>query len=156
MAIAMIQETYYKKVGKRYVPVSYYDSNLTHSLKDGCTLIVKNKGATAFITKDITPDNVAMLAAMVYAREALISAMHKTCEARPGRAPISEEEQQAWENLKKAMGDSAYYILYPSLHEIAEKATENMRQQAEQLLTNEAVRNAYEHFLLLAKLSKDE
>jgi hypothetical protein len=151
----MINETYYKKVGRRYVPVSYYDSDLTHALQDGCTLIVKNKGATSFIRNNITPDNAAIVAAMVYAKETLTKAMHAASEVRPARAPITDEELRAWGQLKAAMNEDAFYIQYPALYDIAEEATKKMQEVVDEMLKNDSVRQAYDHFLLVAKLSME-
>jgi hypothetical protein len=61
----------------------------------------------------------------------------------------------AWENLVKEFGEEARMLEWPSAREICEDVVKAMTVEAEKLLTNPAVRLAYDHFLLIAKLTKE-
>ena len=61
--------------------------------------------------------------------------------------------QRAWMKLKKELGNDGY-LTRGSTRDASEAAVKAMAQEAEKLLTNPAVRKAYDHFLLVAKLSK--
>jgi hypothetical protein len=96
-----------------------------------------------------------MIAAGRVAEDAISQAVVKASEMRPRRAPITEKQKKAWENLAKAFGDEVYYVELPSAREIAEQGVKAMQQEADKLLSNPSVRKAYERFLLVAQLTKD-
>jgi hypothetical protein len=75
---------------------------------------------------------------------------------RPKRAPITKAQREAWENLVKEFGEDARMLEWPSAREVADEAVKAMQAEAERLLTNSAVRLAYEHFLLVADLTRKE
>lgn len=151
-----MEETYYKKVGRRYVPVSYYDSDLINALPQGASLVIKDQGMTSFHTKTITPHNAPMVAAIYNAREALIESMREASKVKPARTPISFKEKAAWDALKEAMGEDAFYVNYPSAYEIAENGAKAMEKEIEYLLSNPTVRAAYEQFLFVCELAYKE
>ena len=65
------------------------------------------------------------------------------------------KQKKAWEALAKAFGDDRYYIEIPSAREIADEGIKAMTLEAEKLLTNQAVKLAYEHFLMVCELTKE-
>jgi hypothetical protein len=81
-------------------------------------------------------------------------AVRKASEMRPRRKELTVEQQQAWNRLTKAMGDEIYSIEISSAREIVEAGLKAMQQEAEQLMTNPAVKLAYEQFLLVCELTK--
>ena len=52
------------------------------------------------------------------------------------------------------MGKESYALEFCSYREAAEEGVKAMAQEAEKLLQNDSVRQAYEHFLLLCELTK--
>ena len=96
-----------------------------------------------------------MIAAGRVAEDAISSAIVKASEMRPHQKPITEKQQKAWKALAKSFGNDRYYVELPSAREIAEAGLKAMMEEADQLLKNEAVRKAYEHFLLLCELTKE-
>lgn len=150
----MTKKIYYEKVGRKYVPVAEYDSDLMDSLRKGNHLVMCYPGGTSR-RFDIDPAYAPMIAAGRVAEDAISKAVVKASEMRPHRSPITEEQRVAWENLTKAFGDERYYIEIPSAREIAEAGVEAMAGEAFKLLENPAVRKAYDHFMMVAALTKD-
>ena len=69
---------------------------------------------------------------------------------------LTPEQKAAWEHLVKVMGPSAKTLEWPSAREAAEEAVKAMQEEAEKLLAHESVRKAYDHFMLMCELVKDQ
>lgn len=151
----MTKKIYYEKVGRRYKPVSEYDSEYLDSFPKGNHLVMCYPGGSSR-RFNIDPAYAPMIAAGRVAEDAISSAVVKASEMRPRRAPITEKQKKAWENLAKAFGEEVYYIELPSAREIAEEGTKAMIQEAEKLLKHEAVKKAYDHFMLVCKLIEEK
>jgi hypothetical protein len=150
-----MKKIYYEKVGRRYVPVAEYDSAYMDSFPKGNHLVMCYPGGTSR-RFNVDPNYAAMIAAGRVAEDAISSAVVKASEMRPHRTPITEKQQKAWQALTKAFGDERYYIEIPSAREIAEQGIKAMMLEAEKLLAVPSVRKAYEHFLFVAELTKEE
>ena len=149
-----MKKIYYEKRGRRYIPVSEYDNDLMDSFSKGTHLVMVYPGG-ASRRYNIDPNYAAMMAASRVAEEAMIRAMHKASEMRPVRTPITPAQQKAWKKLAKEFGDELCTLNGASSHDIAEAGVKAMMAEADQLMTNPAVKKAYEHFLLVAELTKD-
>jgi hypothetical protein len=149
-----MKEIFYKKVGRRYVPVYEYDQTLMGSFPKGSHLVIcyLNGQSTRY---NINPAYAPMIAAGRVAEDKISEAIRKASDMRPARKPITKAQQLAWENLVKEFGEDARMLEWPSAREVAEKAVKAMQTEAEQLLTNPVVKLAYEHFLMVAELSKE-
>jgi hypothetical protein len=73
---------------------------------------------------------------------------------RPKSAPITAEQKEAWENLVQVFGKEARYLEWPSAREACEAAVKAMQEEAAKLMTNEAVKLAYDHFQMVAEVNK--
>jgi hypothetical protein len=104
---------------------------------------------------NVEPNYAAMIAAGRVAEDAISKAVMKASEMRPHNRPITEKQKKAWEALAKSFGDDRYYVEIPSAREIAEEGIKAMMQEADVLMTNPAVKNAYEHFMLVCELTKE-
>lgn len=149
-----MKKVYYEKVGRRYKPVAEYDSAYLDSFPKGSHLVMCYPGGQSR-RFNVEPNYAAMIAAGRVAEDAISSAVVKASEMRPRRTPITEKQQKAWKALAKAFGDEVYYIEIPSAREIAEAGVKAMMEEADTLMSNPAVKKAYEHFLLVAELTKD-
>jgi hypothetical protein len=149
-----MKNVYYEKVGRKYVPVAEYDNDLMDSFTKGNHLVMCYPGGTSR-RFNIEPNYAAMIAAGRVAEDAISSAVVKASEMRPHNKPITPKQKKAWEALAKAFGNDRYYIEIPSAREIAETGVKAMTIEAEKLLTNQAVKLAYEHFLMVCELSKE-
>jgi hypothetical protein len=151
----MKEETiFYVKKGRRYVPHSTYSSEFCDSFPKGTHLVDVYPGGSSR-RFNINPAYAPMIAAGRVAEDAISSAIVKASEMRPHQKPITEKQQKAWKALAKSFGNDRYYVELPSAREIAEAGLKAMMEEADQLLKNEAVRKAYEHFLLLCELTKE-
>jgi hypothetical protein len=149
-----MKKIYYEKKGNRYVPVAEYDSDWSDSFHKGTHLLMVYPGGQSR-RFNIDPNYAAMIAASRVAEEAIIRAMHKASELKPTQTPITEGQRKAWKKLAKEFGDELCTLSGASSHDIAEAGVKAMMAEADQLMTNPAVKKAYEHFLLVAELTKD-
>lgn len=145
---------YYKKQGRRYVPVSEYDSELLDSFPKGDHLVSVYPGGSSR-RYNINPDYAAMIAAGRVAEDAVCSAITKAQELRPSKTPITEEQQRLWRALANSFNQDEYSLIRPAARDAAEAAVRAMQAEADKLLNNPTVRKAYERFLLVAELCKD-
>jgi hypothetical protein len=149
----------YKKVGRRYVELGEYDHEMLDYVPIGTTLIIKQKGMTSRCY-NVDPDIVPMLAAAKYCEDAVSRKIMEATELRANHRMRQREltpgQRQAWANLIKEFGEEAHQLEWPSAREAAEAAGVALQQEAEKLLSNQSIKQAYEHFLLLCKLSVTE
>jgi hypothetical protein len=123
-----MKKIYYEKVGRRYKPVAEYDNDLMDSFHKGNHLVMVYPGGTSR-RFNIDPAMAPMIAAGRVAEDAMCKAMMDASELRPQRTPLTEGQQRAW----KAM-----------------------QVEADKLMQHPAVRDAYEQFQLVCKLTKQK
>jgi len=70
-----MKKIYYEKRGRRYMPVSEYDSELFNSMSKGNHLVMCYPGGHS-IRYDINPNHAAMIAAGRVAEFAMTDALH--------------------------------------------------------------------------------
>jgi hypothetical protein len=150
----MTKKIFYEKKGRRYVPVAEYDNTLMDSFPKGDHLVMCYPGGSSR-RFNINPAYAPMIAAGRVAEDAISAAVVKASEMRPHNKPITEKQKKAWENLAKAFDNDRYYIEIPSAREIAEEGVKAMTLEAEKLLEHESVRKAYDHFMLMCQLVKN-
>jgi hypothetical protein len=143
---------FYIKKGRRYVPHSSYSSEFCDSFPKGTHLVQTYPGGS-MRRFNIDPAYAPMIAAGRVAEDAISKVLMKANELRPLTTPITPAAQRAWMKLKKELGNEAI-LSRGSTRDASEAAVKAMAQEAEKLLTNPAVRKAYDHFLLVAELSK--
>jgi hypothetical protein len=144
---------FYIKKGRRYVPHSSYSSEFCDSFPKGTHLVMSYPGGQRR-RFNINPAYAPMIAAGRVAEDKISEAIRKASDLRPKTKVITPRQQKAWNNLVKELGDEARMLEWPSAREVAEEAVKAMTLEADKLLTNPAVRLAYDHFLLVAELSK--
>ena len=148
------KQIFYKKEGRRYVPVYEYDQVLLDAFPKGTHLVDVYPGGSSR-RFNIDPAYAPMIAAGRVAEDAISKAIVKASEMRPHNRPITEKQRKAWEAMAKAFGDDRYYVEIPSAREIAEAGVKAQMEEAEKLLENPIVRKAYEKFLFVAALTKE-
>ena len=152
----MTKEVFYKKVGRKYEPVSEYDYEFSNAFPKGTHLVLNiDPGVTSYFY-NIDPALAPMTAAAKYGIDELSASIMEETHIRNATLKITEEQAQAWRDFIKVMGDSSYMLEYPSARECAEKAMKKLEEETEKMLRVPAVRKAYEQFLLVYKLTKDE
>lgn len=149
-----MKKVFYEKRGRRYVPVSEYDHELCSSLPKGTHIIMSYPGGQS-TRYNIDPNYAAMIAACRVAEDAICEAIHKASEAKPKERPITERQRRAWQEMKDAFGDEFFSLNYGSIRDYAEAGARSMQEEADKLMQHPAVRNAYEQFQLVCKLTKE-
>ena len=149
----MTKKIYYEKRGRRYVPVMEHDYELMDAMPKGNHLIMCYPGGQS-TRYNIDPALAPMIAAMRVAEDKMSEAVRKASEMRPRRKELTVEQKRAWDRLTKAMGNEVYSIEIASAREIADAGLKAMQEEADKLMTNPAVRLAYEQFLLVCELTK--
>jgi len=144
---------FYIKRGRRYIPHSTYSSEFCDSFPKGTHLVQSYPGGS-LRRFNIDPAYAPMIAAGRIAEEKISEAIMKANELRPQTNPITPAAQRAWMKLKKELGDEAM-LTRGSAREAAEMAVKAMADEADKLLSNPAVRKAYEKFLFVAELTKE-
>ena len=149
----MMKKIFYEKVGRRYVPVMEHDYELIDGLPYGNHLIMVYPGGQS-TRYNVNPALAPMIAAGRVAEDRMCEAIRKASEMRPARTPITPGQQRAWKKLANEFGDELATLNTASNHDIAQAGIKALQKEAEQLLTNPAVRLAYEQFLLVCELTK--
>lgn len=149
-----MKKIFYEKVGRRYVPVAEYDNEYLDSFPKGTHLVMCYPGGQSR-RFNIDPDYAGLIAASRVAEDAISQAVVKASEMRPRTRPLTEKQKKAWDNLAKAMGNERFYVEIPSAREVAEAGVKALQEEAKMLYSNEAVRKAYEHFILICELTKE-
>ena len=150
-----MKKIFYEKVGRRYVPVYEYDSDLLNATPKGTHLIMCYPGGQS-TRYNINPNYAAMIAAGRVAEDAMSEAVRKASEMRPRSTPITTKQKKAWERLAKEFGSELATLQINSARDIAEAGLEAMQEEADKLMQHESVKRAYEQFLLVCELTKKE
>jgi hypothetical protein len=149
----MTKKIYYEKRGRRYYPVMENDYEFQAAMPQGNHLIMCYPGGRS-TRYNIEPALAPMIAAGRVAEDRMSEAVRKASEMRPRRTELTHDQQRAWQRLNRALGDDVYTLEIACARDIAEAGIKAMQQEAEQLLTNPAVKLAYEQFLLVCELTK--
>ena len=148
-----MKKIYYEKRGRRYVPVSEYDSEYLDSFPKGNHLVSVYPGGSSR-RFNIDPAYAPMIAAARVAEDAITRAMHQASEAKPKERPITPRQRKAWEEMKHAFGDEFFSLTIPASRDLAEAGVKAMQEEADKLMQNPSVRDAYEAFLVTCALTK--
>ena len=150
-----MKKIYYEKVGRKYVPVAEYDNDFLDSFTKGNHLVMSYPGGTSR-RYNVIPAHAPMIAAGRVAEDAISRAIYKASELRPQRTPLTEGQLKAWKKLAKEFGDELATLQINSSRDIAEAGVKAMMEEADKLLTNPSVKQAYDHFILVCELTKEE
>lgn len=151
-----MKKVFYEKVGRRYVPVSEYDSDLVDALPKGTHIIMCYPGGRSTRYK-IDPNYAAMIAAGRIAEDAMAHAVQEASEIRRelnSSTPLTSEQKAAWEHLVEVFGDRAKYLYWPAARDVVEAGVKAMQEEATKLMQHESVKQAYEQFMLVCELTK--
>ena len=150
-----MKKIFYEKQGRRYVPVAEYDSDYLDSFPKGNHLVMCYPGGQSR-RFHIEPNYAAMIAAGRVAEDAVCAAIVKAQEHKPSKQPITERQQKLWRELAASFRQDDYPLIRPAASDGARAAVDAMMKEAEKLMTNESVRKAYEHFILICQLTKEK
>lgn len=146
---------FYKKEGRKYVPVSEYNQELLDAYPKGSHVVVCYPGGTS-IRYHINPNHAAMIAAGRIAEDAITAAIVKSQQCKPSKQPITERQAKLWRDLAESFNQDDFVVIRPAAADAGRAGVAAMVEEAEKLMTNPAVKKAFEHFLLVCELTKDE
>jgi hypothetical protein len=149
-----MKKIYYEKRGRRYVPVSEYDSEYLDSFSRGTHIVMCYPGGQSR-RYNIDPNYAAMIAAGRVAEDAMSEAIRKASELRPQKTTITPGQKKAWEKLAKEFGTELATLQINSARDIAEAGVKAMQQEAQNLMNHPAVKDAYDKFLFTCELVKN-
>lgn len=149
-----MKKIYYEKVGRRYKPVYEYDQTLMDAFPKGTHLVMCHPGGESR-RFNIDPNYAAMIAAGRVAESAMCDAIRGASEMRPQKSPITPGQKAAWERLAREFGDELATLNINCARDIAEAGLKALQAEADKLMKNASVRHAYEQFLLVCELTKE-
>ena len=150
-----MKKIYYEKIGRRYHPVAEYDNDLLDSFPKGAHLVLCYPGGSSR-RFNVEPNHAAMIAAGRVAEEKISEVIRKASELSPQRTPLTPKQLKAWQKLAKEFGEDLCTLQGASTRDIAEAGVKAMIEEAEKLMTNPAVKKAYEHFQLVCELTREQ
>ena len=150
-----MKKIFYEKVGKRYKPVKEYDSELMDAFHKGATLVICRPGSMSY-KYDIDPMFAPMIAAGKYAEDSISKAMLNAMEYRPKSQLITEQQRELWKELKKSLVDQDFVIYGPASIDAARAGIKALEQEVEKMFEVPAVKLAYDHFMMVWALTKEQ
>lgn len=150
-----MSKVYYEKVGRKYVQCAEYDNEMMESFPIGATLVIVEPYTTMKLYK-IDPAVAPLIAAGQNAKDAMASILMEELALQPYNKIKTPEQQKAIEQVNEAFGDDRFPLQWPSVRMAVEAGMKVLYEEANETLTNPAVKNAYENFLLVYKLTKEE
>ena len=153
----MTKKIYYEKVGRKYVPVAEYDSDYLDSFPKGNHLVMCYPGGKTR-KFNIDPNYAALIAASRVARDAMTRSIQEASEIRRednANNPMTAEQRAAWEHLIEVFGERARYLRWPSAYDVADAGIRVIEKEAYELMQYATVRAAYEQFLMVCELTKE-
>lgn len=149
----MTKKTFYEKVGRRYVPVKEYDSDVMDAFPHGSHLVVVNmRGSTR--TYHVDPQHAAAYAAFTDAENAISREIMNALKLRPSKEILTEEQSRAWKALTEAFGDQVFPLQWPSVHEAVIAGKKALADKMQAKMNNPVVKQAYEQFLVIYALGE--
>jgi hypothetical protein len=149
-----MKKVYYEKIGRRYHPVAEYDNDLLDSFPKGAHLVLCYPGGSSR-RFNVEPNHAAMIAAGRVAEDKISEVIRKASELSPQRTPLTPKQLKAWQNLAKEFGEELCTLQGASTRDIAEAGVKAMIEEADKLMSNPAVKKAYEHFQLVCELTRE-
>jgi len=151
-----MKKLYYIKEGRRYVPVSEYDSDLMDSFPKGSHLVDVYPGGSSR-RYNVDPNYAAMIAAGRVAEDAISRSIMDASALRVPKKdePLTPAQLKAWKALAKAFGTERYALEWCSYREAAEAGVKAMQTEADKLMKNPSVRRAFDNFVLMCQLTKE-
>ena len=150
-----MKKIFYEKVGNRYKPVKEYDSELMDAFYKGTHIVVCRPGIKSY-SYNIDPMFAPMLAAGKYAEDDMSSAIVEGLMVRPKTIPTTERQRELWTELKNSFADQDFVIHSASAYAAAKAGIKALEQEVEKMLEVPAVKLAYDHFMMVWQLTKEQ
>jgi len=116
--------TYYKKVGRRYIPVAESETWGTWTEGD---YLVNIRPSCRSVVRCLEPEFANVEAALMVAQEGMARAIAQKAAGEPATQPIDPDEQAVWDELRRIRGERATLWL-PSAHALAQAGIGAVRE----------------------------
>lgn len=146
--------TFYRKVGRRYVPVMEHDSELMDALPYGDHLISVRQGSESRRHR-VDPALAPMISAGLYAMDAMVKSIHDHMSLRKESIRLTPRQQKLMAELTASMDRQDLKWTRPSAFDAAQAGLRVLEAEANRRMRHPAVRKAYEDFLLVARLCEN-
>ena len=103
----MTKEIFYKKVGRKYVPVSEYDSDLSYALPKGAHLLIVYPGGQS-TRYNVNPNYAAMIAAGRICEDVISKKIMEATELRRHTRNAEQVRQMLFMRKPNEPGREAY------------------------------------------------
>ncbi len=155
------REFLYKRVKtggrSKYEPVREYDyDELDKTWPLGTHVVVVSNFATIY-KYSIREDYAPLIAAATALSDDIVKIMIEKSEPTEStRTPWNVEQIAAWGALAATFGKSAneLSVNFPNKHEVATAVLDVIMEKAIEMHKNEATKQAFDHYLTIAALSK--
>lgn len=156
----MVDTVYYEKIDNQYYPVSYYSSDLSSSFREGSYLVTVHPYSKEFDNiefRKIEPALLPIFAAFKYAEHSIASKLGAALQdyKLPKKKELTAEQVQLWKTLAQSLGKQDLHIYSSSAHDAVRAGYEVIEQEVNKMMQNKAVKAAYENFMMVWKLTKD-
>lgn len=151
-----MKKLFYIKEGRKYVPVSEYDSDLMDAFTKGTHMVQVYPGGSSR-RYNVDPAYAPMIAAGRVCEDAISRVIMERSALRvpEKQKPLTEDQLAKWKALAESFGEERYALEYCSYREAAEAGVKAMMDEAEILLSNPAVKKAWDNFMLVCELTKE-
>lgn len=131
-----LTETFYRRntshSGRnRYIPVLWYDEEVTKSFPPGNHLVTVSPGNIK--RRHVEPEIAPYLALPERSLDDITDLILEALRLEPPHTLITEEQKEAWEALSSALGQEAI-LFRPSAFELASKIVELLALKARELV----------------------
>ena len=151
-----MKKVFYEKVGKRYKPVKEYDYTFMSAYPKGAHLVFCKPGTTS-VMYNVDPAIAPMLAAGKYAEDKMSKAIVKGLECRtPSSLKLDDRQVALWKELSASLEERAFTVNGPSARDAVAAGLNALTVEVEKMLSVPAVKLAYDHFMLVWKLTKEQ
>lgn len=147
-----MQETYYKKVGDTYEPVSYYDSNIIDAVPVDCAVMILSKKGSTLRKYDVDIALAPLLAGGEYMREAMTDAFDKADRPTLPTNALTAQESEAWNKLIAIGGEGFKRLTLPATNDLIDAGLKTLMEKMEHVLSDPTCADAYNQFKMCVKL----
>ena len=146
--------TFYHKKGRKYIPVSEYDSEYRDSWPIGAHAVICSPGSVR-MKYNIDPLTLPMLVAGMIAEEKICKVINDAMSYQIEPTPLTPEQMEAWKHLQNTFEDGFVRISAKSIADAVQAGINELINETSKLLTNPVMQSSYDNFIALSNLTKD-
>lgn len=148
-------KVFYRKEGRKYIPVASYDTDLYKALEPGDHLVHIEK-SLSWTQKNVTPSYAPLIAAAKNASKKLTKTLVEAASLHSGLDDFTPEQQIAWNEFKYTLGDKGQLLKWQSANQTVAVMIDAMIKEVDEMLKIPAVKLAFDHFITVSELTKEK